>query len=137
MRGVVDGTVGPIHTLLDFSLQEVIDYVTVGDFYMTTFFGVMNQNSWDSISEDNQEALDAIKGEHMVQVAGEVIDDRSAEAVEAAGEAGAEFYELSNEEREEWEQYMQPAIESWIEDKEEKGLPGQEIYDRAVELSNE
>ncbi|RSL33154.1 TRAP transporter substrate-binding protein [Salibacterium salarium] len=136
-KGVVDGTVGPIHTLLDYSLQEVIDYVTVGDFYMTTFFGVMNQQSYDSMSAENQELIDEIRGEHMSEVAGKAIDARSEEAVQAAKSAGAEFYELSDEELAEWEEKMQPTIDSWIEDKESSGLPGQEVYDKAVELSTE
>ncbi|SDI98993.1 TRAP transporter substrate-binding protein [Alteribacillus bidgolensis] len=136
-RGVVDGTVGPTHTLLDYSLKDVIDYVTVGNFYMTTFYGAMNQSSWDSISEENQEAIGEIKGENMVQLIGEVHDAQAKKAEQAAKEAGVEFYEISKEEQEEWERYMQPAIEAWIEDKESKRLPGQEIYDRAVELSNE
>ncbi|WP_233269362.1 TRAP transporter substrate-binding protein [Alteribacillus sp. YIM 98480] len=136
-RGVVDGTVGPFHTLLDYSLHEVIDYVTVGNFYMTTFFAVMNQSSWDSISEENQSAMEDINGEHMSQVVGETMDKRAEEAAQAAEEAGAEFYELSDEENEEWSEYLQPAIDAWIEDKEEKGLPGQDIYDRAIELGSE
>ncbi|MFZ4452733.1 TRAP transporter substrate-binding protein [Salibacterium aidingense] len=135
-RGVVDGTVGPIHTLLDYSLQEVIDYVTVGDFYMTTFFGVMNQESYDSLSEEQRQAVDEIRGEHMSQVAGEAIDARSEEAVQAAEEAGAEFYELSEEELQEWKEKMQPTIDAWIQDKEDSGLPGQDVYDKAVELSS-
>ncbi|MGJ9385049.1 TRAP transporter substrate-binding protein [Salipaludibacillus sp. CF4.18] len=136
-RGVVDGTVGPIHTLLDFSLQEVVDYVTVGDFYMTTFYSVMNQDKWESLSDDIKSSMDEVKGRHMVEVAGNVIDERSIEAIEAAEEAGAEFYELSDEELEEWKEKMNPVIEDWIADKNSKGLPGQEIYDRALELSAE
>ena len=28
-----------------------------------------------------------------------------------------------------------PTVENWIKNVEEKGLPGQEAYDRAIELS--
>ncbi|WP_240376818.1 TRAP transporter substrate-binding protein [Bacillus piscicola] len=135
-KGVVDGTVGPYHTLLDYSLQDVIDYVTVGDFYMTTFYAVMNQDSWDSIDEETQNEMAEVKGEYMSKLVGETLDGRAEEAIQAAKDAGAEFYELDEGEIEEWKEYMQPAIDEWIKDKEEKGLPGQEVYDRAVELSS-
>ncbi|WP_138417632.1 TRAP transporter substrate-binding protein [Aquibacillus sediminis] len=136
-RGVVDGTVAPPHTLLDYSLQEVIDYVTVGNFYMTTFYGVMSESAYESMNHTNQNALDQIRGEYMSSLYGEVVDERSKEAVQAAEEAGAEFYEISEEELDVWEEKMAPATESWIEDKESKGLPGQKVYDRAIELSNQ
>lgn len=136
-RGVVDGTVGPTHTLLDYSLKDVVDYATVGNFYLTTFYGAMNQESWDSISEENQNAIDDIKGENMAQVIGESHDNQAEKAEIAAKEDGVEFYELNEDEINEWKEHMQPAIDEWIEDKENAGLPGQKIYNRAVELGSE
>lgn len=136
-RGVVDGTVGPIHTLLDFSLQKVIDYVTVGDFYMTTFYSVMNQKNWESLSDKMKDHMNEVKGRHMAKFAGNVIDERSEEAVQVAEKAEAGFYDLSEDELEGWKEKMNPVIEDWIEDKESKGLPGKEIYHRSLELSPE
>ncbi|WP_018924327.1 TRAP transporter substrate-binding protein [Salsuginibacillus kocurii] len=133
-RGVVDGTVGPPHTLLDYSLQEVIDYVTVGDFYMTTFFAVMNQGSYEMLDEEAQQALDELAGAEMSQHSGQIIDEREQEAMEAVEEAGAEVHEVSDDEAGDWEEGLQPVIDDWIERMEEDGLPGQEVYDRAVEL---
>ncbi|GAK09033.1 TRAP transporter substrate-binding protein [Geomicrobium sp. JCM 19038] len=132
-RGVVDGMVGPTHTLLDYSLQNVIDYVTIGNFYMTTFYGAMNQESWRSLSDEHQTAIDPIKGRNMAMQIGAMHDAQSEEAIKTAKAAGAIFYELNEDEIEEWRERMQPAIDDWIKDKEERGLPGQEIYDKAVE----
>ncbi|AXF57038.1 TRAP transporter substrate-binding protein [Salicibibacter kimchii] len=136
-QGVVDGTVGPPHTLVDYSLHELVDYVTVGDFYFTTFFGVMNQNSWNSIDEEDQEAIKEIMGEETARTAGEIIDERSDEAMEAAVESGAEIIELNDDKLEEWEEEMQPVIDDWINRMEEEGLPGEEVYKRADELGDE
>ncbi|WP_240374072.1 TRAP transporter substrate-binding protein [Bacillus piscicola] len=136
-KGVVDGTVGPYHTLLDQSLVDVIDYVTVGDFYMSTFFSVMNKDSWESIDEDTKASLSEIKGEEMTMYLADVMDTRKEEAIEASEEQGIEFYQLSDKELEEWRANMQPAIDEWIQDKEDKGLPGKEIYERAVEIASQ
>ncbi|MBB6451331.1 TRAP-type C4-dicarboxylate transport system substrate-binding protein [Geomicrobium halophilum] len=136
-QGVVDGTVGPPHTLVDYGLQELVDYVTVGNFYMTTFFAVMNQEAWDSIGEQDQEAIEKITGENTANVAGTIIDDRAEEAMIAAEEAGAEMIELDDEQLDEWEEEVQPVIDNWIERMEEEGLPGEEVYDRALELGAE
>lgn len=136
-RGVVDGMVGPTHTLLDYSLQDVISYVTIGNFYMTTFYGVMNEESWNRLSPNHQALLEQGFGREQAVRIGEIHDRQSKKAIAVAKEAGAEFYDLSEQEIDEWKTYMQPAIESWIEEKEALGLPGQKIYDRALELSSQ
>lgn len=134
-KGVVDGTVGPWHTLLDYSLHSVVDYVTVGNFYMSTFFTVMNTDSYDALGVENQKVLKDIGGEKMGEVAGGNFDKRAEEAIKTAKESGIEIYQLSDQDMEEWKILIHPTIEKWIIKMEDKGLPGQKIYDRAVELS--
>ncbi|PSL48478.1 TRAP-type C4-dicarboxylate transport system substrate-binding protein [Salsuginibacillus halophilus] len=136
-RGTVDGTVGPYHTLLDYSLQEVIDYVTVGDFYMTTFFAVMNQGAWDEMDEETQGQVEDVAKREMSVHLGEMMDERGEEAIEAAEEAGAEFYELDEADQEEWEEYLLTGVEEWIKEREAEGLPAQEVYDYAESLGDE
>lgn len=134
-RGVVDGTLGPWHTLLDHSLQDVVNYVTVGDFYMSTFFSVMSKKGWDSLGTDNQHAIAEIIGERMAIAAGENFDKRAAEAKKAATEKGIRLYELNEAEMVEWAVLIEPVIEKWIKKMEDKGLPGEQMYNRALELS--
>ncbi|WP_054703599.1 TRAP transporter substrate-binding protein [Bacillus sp. JCM 19041] len=86
-RGVVDGIVGPWHTLLDYSLYEVIEYATVGDFYMSTFYTVMSQNSWESLSDEEQDIFVETTGEKMSLKAGQNFDKRAQEAKEASEQA--------------------------------------------------
>ncbi len=136
-RGVVDGSVAPMHALVDYSLYEVVDYITVGSFYNTTFFTVMNQNSWDSLSAEDQQTLESVSGESMAASAGSVFDDREREAFEAAEAAGVEIYEIPDSEIDTWHEQISPVIEEWIESMEDQGLPGREVYERALELSEE
>ena len=134
-RGVVDGTIAPWEAVKTWGLDEVIKYATVGNFYSTTMFVVMNEGVWNDLSEADQTTIRDLTGDAMVKKTGEIFDQFGAEAVEQVKEKGIEIYELSDAELEEWSKFINPTIESWINKVEDKGLPGQEVYDRAVELS--
>lgn len=134
-RGVVDGTIAPWEAVKTWGLDEVIDYATVGNFYSTTMFVVMNEDVFNSLSTEDQETIKELTGERMAEKTGEVFDQFGLDAIEQAKEKGVEIYELSDEELAEWSEYINPTIENWINNVEEKGLPGQELYDRAVELT--
>lgn len=134
-RGVVDGTIAPWEALLGHSLIDVVDYATVGSFYASTFYATMNEDSWDALGADYQAAIEEVTGKELSMKAGALYDKAEAEAIEKAKELGIETYELDDKELEEWKKLINPTIESWIEKIEKRGLPGQEIYDRAKELN--
>lgn len=136
-RGVVDGTIAPWEALLGHSLIDVVDYATVGNFYASTFYATMNEQSWDSLGADNQTAIEELIGEKMSMKAGALYDQAEKDAIIKAEELGIEIYELSEEELEEWKELINPTIENWIDKINERGLPGQEIYDRVRELNGE
>lgn len=134
-RGVVDGTIAPWEAVKTWGLEEVIDYATVGNFYSTTMFVVMNETIWNELSEEDQAAIKDATGEKMAIKTGEAFDAFGQMAIEDAKEKGVEIYELTEQELAEWSEYINPTIENWINNVGDKGLPGQEVYDRAVELS--
>lgn len=133
-KGVVDGTIAPWEAVEAYSLVDVIDYATVGNFYMTTFYITMNEDSWNDLGDDDRQAIEDMVGEKMAIKAGTNFDKVGARAIEKSEEKGVEIYELSDSELEEWKVLINPTIEKWIQKLEDKGLPGQELYDRAVEL---
>lgn len=134
-RGVVDGTIAPWEAVKTWGLDEVIDYATVGNFYSTTMFVVMNEDIWNELSEEDQSTIKELAGERMATKTGEIFDQFGKDAVDQAKEKGVEVYELSDGELAEWSEFINPTIENWINHVEDKGLPGQQVYDRAVELS--
>lgn len=133
-RGVVDGTIAPWEAVKTWGLDEVVNYVTVGNFYATTMFVVMNEDLFNSMSEEDQQTILDLAGERMVESTGDVFDQVGQEAIEQAKEKGIEFYELSDDELDEWKEYINPTIDNWIKKVEDRGLPGQKVYDRAIEL---
>src|SRR5690606_15030804 len=127
-RGVVDGTIAPWEAVKTWGLDEVINYATVGNFYSTTMFVVMNEGLWNDLSEEDQATIKELTSERMVNKTGELFDQLAQEAVAQAKEKGIEIYELSDDELVEWSEYINPTIENWIDNVEEKGLPGQQLY---------
>src|SRR5690606_34511144 len=110
-KGVVDGTIAPWEAIEGYSLVDVIDYATVGNFYMTTFFVTMNENSWNELGEENQAAIKELVGEKMAAKAGTNFDEVGQRAIEKAKEKGVEIYELSDDEMAEWSTFINPTVE--------------------------
>ncbi|PYZ94825.1 hypothetical protein CR194_04670 [Salipaludibacillus keqinensis] len=135
-RGAIDAAMAPFSTLADYSFYEVVDYVTVGNFSATPFFGVMNTEAYNSLSDSDRATLDDLTQLEMSMHAGEVFDEAGENGYNAGSENGVEFIELSGDNLTAWEEAFQPIIADWIANMEGEGVPAQEMYDRALEISN-
>ncbi|AXF57035.1 TRAP transporter substrate-binding protein [Salicibibacter kimchii] len=136
-RGVIDAAMVPFETLYNYSFYEVVNYVTVGDFAAQPFFSVMNTETYENFSDSDQEIIDDLTGTELAKEAGSVYDADGEVGVEMAKEDGVEFIELEGDAMSPWEEALSPAVQEWIEEREEEGYPAQEIYDRARELEEE
>lgn len=133
-RGVVDGTIAPWEAIYTWGLDEVVKYATIGNFYSTTMFVVMNEGEFNALGEEDQKVLKELTNERMAEQTGKAFDAISEKAIEQAKEKGIEIYELSDSDLEEWSKFINPTIQNWIDKVEKRNLPGQAVYDRAVEL---
>lgn len=133
-KGVVDVALAPISEAKDYNLHEVSEYITVGNFSATPFFIVMNKDIYESFSEEQQEIVDDISGEKIVKAAAQSAVEASAEGRELAEESGVEIIDLSEEQLAEWEEVLQPVYDKWIDDMEEQGYPGKEIFEKMEEF---
>lgn len=136
-KGVIDGGVLPIAAINDFNLTDIVDYVAIGNFNTSLFYVMMNEGSWNKISPEDQEAIQELMGLPMSEVSGEKFDEQALQAREDAEALGAEFYEVSEDELNKFKEASEGIAKKWIEDMEAKGIPGQEIYDRTIELIEE
>ena len=89
-RGVIDGATFTYEALTAFNLTDDIDYsMTVpGGIYNTTWFVVMNEDKWDQIGPEDQEAISAISGEAFAERVGaawNAADEAATAEIEAAG----------------------------------------------------
>lgn len=136
-KGLVDGALGPASVITNFQLGDVMNYITKGDFYTSSLMVVINENTWNQITPEDQAVIEDLMGEEMALLAGETYDKDGDEGWAAAEEAGIDIYELSDEELEEWEKPLQSVADEWVEEMEGQGLPGKDLYEAAKELRDQ
>jgi TRAP-type C4-dicarboxylate transport system substrate-binding protein len=134
-KGVVDGTVICSSGIYDFNLQKVTQYLTLGDFYVSTFFMVMNENAWRKLSPKDQKIINGLIGKSMSDKAGAIYDRGGELGLEVCKKAGMQIYTLPEAERAKWKDAVMPLHEKWVSDMESKGLPGKEVYQEALRLA--
>ena len=63
--GVADGTFFPLESIISFKLGSVIKYATLfpGGFYGSAFGFFMNEDKWNKLSKQDQDAITSVSGE--------------------------------------------------------------------------
>lgn len=89
-NGVADGILFPSESVPFFKIERALKYMTAvpKGLYNTSFFMVMNKAKWDSLSKEDQAAIDAVSGEAFARLAGKAWDTADAagfETIKAAG----------------------------------------------------
>ncbi|MBP1971239.1 TRAP-type C4-dicarboxylate transport system substrate-binding protein [Virgibacillus natechei] len=135
-RGVVDGRMGPYSGVANFQLNEVTDYITEGDFYTTNFVISMNKNVWESLSQEDQGAINSVIDKYKA-LSADVYASDAARGKDLAEETGIEINVLSEEDKEEFEEALDPIHNNWVEEMESEGLPGLEVHEEALRISEE
>lgn len=97
-RGVIDGVAFTYEALTAFNLTDYVKYsMTVpGGIYNTTWFFVINEDKWNSLSEEDRAAIDAISGEAFAERVGKAWNDADTAARTEIGDK-IDFYEASPE----------------------------------------
>ena len=138
-KGVVKGNLGPIEVLQGWKQAEVTDYITYTPFlYNTLFYITMNLDKWNSISPEDQAAIEAINEQFFNDVAISLWDQQNADALEyAVNEEGMETITLSEEEQQKWIELVQPVQDEFVEEMNQDGLDGNAILDTVKNLADQ
>lgn len=132
--GVIDGTVTERALTKDAQLAELVDYLVDKQLYVSTFVGVLNTDTWNSLPEDVQKVFEEV-GAELPAYAGKKLDERTGENLEWAKENhGLEIITLSEEDSKKWDEIVNQYLEERIENLEKEGQPAREYYERALEL---
>lgn len=135
-RGVVDGLSFPWEGLKGFRINELVNYHTDVPFYTLIFVATMNQRTYDSLSPEQQAVIDDNSGMQWAENAGAVFDRLDREGKQEAIEAGHTIREVENPlEDPDWQKPLQAGIDSYLAGLEERGLPGREVYEAALDAS--
>ncbi len=139
-KGVVEATLCPMETLKGWNQAEVINYITdssaIG--YTTSMFVVINKTKWNYIPENIKTVFREVSAE-WVEKHGQAWDEADSEGRDYVEELGREIITLPPEEEARWVDAVQPVIDEYVAETEEKDLPGQELVEdinqRISELS--
>ena len=134
-KGVVGGMTNDWHNIDCFNLYEVCDYVMDYPINTTSCFMLMNKDVYNSLPADLQQLLDSYS-DYASDMAGYYWDTCRFSTADKMVANGVEIYEPSDEVK----AYMSSeenatAMKQWyIEYLNEKGLDGQAIWDKCIEI---
>jgi TRAP-type C4-dicarboxylate transport system substrate-binding protein len=132
--GVADGVLNPVEAMKGWKIGEVINYATenYGSAYSTSFFVVMNKNTWNALPKDIQQIIEKIN-EEWIEKQGKLWDEIDKEGHEFMLQRKNKFIALSKEEDARWAERVRPILGDYVQDMKAKGLPGDEALKFCIE----
>ena len=137
-KGVIDGAVFTWDTMASFNLAEVMKHHLDAKAYVTTFWFAMNQRSYDSLPDEAKACVDQSSGEALMEKFGDWWDEWDKAGYDRVVAEGHEITTLSDEQRAEWEATLDPMIETFLDNLQDKGVDdAHEIYEKFKALADE
>ena len=129
--GIADGTFFPSESIKSFNLDKVVKYATFfpGGFYSSSFGFFMNQDKWDKLSKQDQDAITSVSGEALARLAGKAWDAADKIGIEALKAANVQITEASPAFVADVRRLTAPLAQEWIKSANAKGVDGQKAYD--------
>ncbi len=128
--GVADGTFFPIESIKSFNLDKVVKYATFfpGGFYCSAFGFFMNEDKWNKLSKQDQDAILSVSGEHLARLAGKSWDAADRVGLDAMKAANVTILEASPAFVAEVHQRTAPLVQEWIKSANAKGVDGAKAW---------
>ncbi len=128
-RGVIDGTFFSIEAVASFKLEQFVKYESTapGGFYNLSFFLVMNDRKWKSISAADRAAIDKVSGEVFARRVGHAYDEMGKIARAKLTKGGLKSNAISAELLADMKKRTAFIEENWIKMADKKGLDGKAI----------
>ncbi|MDV2582226.1 DctP family TRAP transporter solute-binding subunit [Alkalibacillus haloalkaliphilus] len=111
-QGAIDGQENPIDVIYSSRLDEVQDYITMWNYSYDPLVLGMNQELFQSMSEEDQE-LFARLGQEAAEYQVELAREREAEQIEELEERGMQFYYPTEEELDAFLEEVQPIYDDF------------------------
>ena len=127
--GVADGTFFPLESIISFKLSSVIKYATLfpGGFYSSSFGVFMNEDRWNKLSKQDQDAIMSVSGEPLARLAGNAWDTTDKAALEEMKRANIQVSEASPELVKGAQDRSKAIIDKWVKDATAKGVDGAKV----------
>ena len=127
--GVADGTFFPTESIISFKLGPVIKYATLfpGGFYSSAFGFFMNEDKWNKLSKEDQDAITSVSGEALARLAGKAWDEADAAGIAEMKKIGIKIDEASPALIKGVQERTKPLEDKWIQGANAKGLDGAKV----------
>ena len=133
-KGIVEGAWSSIDVMKSFKHTEVTKYVTLNGLYVSTFYMVMNKDTWNSLPKDVQRIIDDYSVQY-VDIAGGLWDKLSDEGLQFAKDQGLEIITLPPAELARWKAKVKPLLNDYVKRVKAKGLPGDVFLNEILTLN--
>ena len=127
--GVADGTFFPAESIKSFNLDKVVKHATIfpGGFYSSAFGFFMNEEKWNKLPKQDQDAIMSVSGEALARLAGKAWDAADKGGMEALKAAGVNIQQASPAFIAEVRSRTEPLANTWIQSANAKGLDGAKV----------
>ena len=127
--GVADGVFFPLESIISFKLETVLEQATLfpGGMYSSAFGFFMNEDKWNKLPKQDQEAIEKISGEHIARLAGKSWDDADQKGMEALKKSGVKIVNANPELVAEVRKRSAPIVDDWIKKASAKGVDAAKI----------
>jgi TRAP-type transport system periplasmic protein len=127
--GIADGTFFPLESIISFKLGSVIKYATLfpGGFYSSSFGFFMNEDRWNKLPKQDQDAITSVSGESLALLAGKAWDATDAAALEEMKRVGIQISTPSPEFVKEVQERAKAIDDKWVKDATAKGVDGTKV----------
>ncbi|HEV7372998.1 TRAP transporter substrate-binding protein [Arenibaculum sp.] len=136
-RNVVDGAFFTHEAYESYKLHDVVkgQFAVPGGLYNSAVYIIMNQDAWDGLSKEDQDAVWSVSGEALARLGGRAWDKADASAIALMEEKGAERVVADGALLAEIKARVAPLEEAWIAEAAEKNVDGRKALDRIRELA--
>ena len=131
--GEIDGLLTVDTALATHNLVDVIESGTECRCYVLAGFLVMNLDTWNSLSPDQQAAIDDVSIRTVSDAAAGFYDRASITAARQNADAGIVKVRLGDAQLEEWKQATISVVDGWVGDN--SAFDARAMYERMLELA--
>jgi TRAP-type transport system periplasmic protein len=127
--GVADGVFFPLESIISFKLDTVLEQATLfpGGMYSSAFGFFMNEEKWNKLPRQDQEAIEKLSGEYIARLAGASWDEADRKGMEALKKSGVKIVHANPAFVAEVKKRSAPIVEEWVKQASAKGVDGAKI----------
>jgi TRAP-type C4-dicarboxylate transport system substrate-binding protein len=127
--GVADGVFFPLESIISFKLDTVLEQATLfpGGMYSSAFGFFMNEEKWNKLPKQDQEAIEKLSGEYIARLAGNSWDEADRKGMDALKKSGVKIVHANPAFVTEVKKRSAPIVEEWVKQANAKGVDAAKI----------